>query len=271
MSHPHVLFSLVPQNERAAAVVAHPINSDFTSTTDGILALDIGRIRSRSGDSTLATLGRGDADIFVEGLSIAKIQCSFDIDLNTNVVMFYDLSHSQTSQVFGDDATPFERIRSRKVVVQENLNSIIGMGGEGRNLVMFELKWYRNAAETMKMVKIWKSITLEANPRFARTIDEMDTVLPSRRHTRPHTPAQPKMRYAIVGDILGRGSFGEVYRAVDIDSGKLMAVKVLNQPVCATKRKQEDWKNCVYYALKREVEILANISHVSKVLMPLQR
>ena len=271
MPHPHVLFSLVPRNERAVAVVAHPINSDFASTTDGTLALDIGHVRSRSGDSILATLGRGDADIFVEGSSIAKIQCSFEIDLNTNVVMFYDLSHSQTSQVFGDDATPFESIRSRKVVVQERLNSIIGLGGEGRNLVMFELKWYRNAAETMKVVRNWKNITLKANTRFARTVDETDTVLPSRRRTRPHTPAQPKMRYAIVGDILGRGSFGEVYRAVDIDSGKLMAVKVLNRPVCATNRILENWKSCVYYALKREVEILANISHVSKILTPLQR
>jgi len=106
--HPLALFSLAPINERAEAVVAHTENSSFVSTLDdGTLALDIGHIRSKSCNTTLATLGRGDADIFVGGSSIAKIQCSFEI-LDTNVVMFYDRSHGQTTQVFGEHATPFE-------------------------------------------------------------------------------------------------------------------------------------------------------------------
>lgn len=81
------------------------------------MALDIGHIRPRSGDSaTLATLGR-DGDVVVEGSNIAKIQCSFEIDLDTKVVMFYDRSNSQTSQVFGENATPFEYGRLRRVLV----------------------------------------------------------------------------------------------------------------------------------------------------------
>jgi hypothetical protein len=134
-----------------------------------------------SGDNTtLATLGR-NGDIVVEGSSIAKLQCSFEIDLDTRVVMFYDTSHSQTSQVSGDNATPFEYGRPRKVVVQEKVNTIIGLGGVGRNLVQFELEWHCGLAEMTERVKNRRSAFLEENPRFARTIEETDTVLPSRR------------------------------------------------------------------------------------------
>jgi len=97
--HPLALFSLEPENERAKNVVAHPCNSHLVSTLrdDGAIALDIGfNIRSKS-CNTLATLGRGEADIILEGSSIAKVQCSFEIDLDTNVVMLYDRSHGQTT------------------------------------------------------------------------------------------------------------------------------------------------------------------------------
>ncbi len=274
--HPLALFSLAPINERAKAVVAHPINDPFVSTLDdGTHALDIGHIK-KSCNTTLVTLGRGDADIFVEGSSIAKIQCSFEIDLDTNVVMFYDRSHGQTTQVYGERATPFEYGRLRKVVVQKMLNSIIGMGGEGRDLVQFKLEWHQNPVQTMDKIRNRQNISLgyEENPRFARTIiDEADTVLPSQRGTRIHTPGtrQLKMRYVTIGDMLGAGQFGEVYKAVDVDSGKLMAVKILELPDGATRKQRDDWKESVYYALKREVENLAKINHVSKTTSNLSR
>ena len=61
---------------------------------------------------------------------------------------------------------------------------------------------------------------------------------------------------------LGSGQFGEVYKAIDIDSGKFMAVKILERSTRVLK--QEDWRQLLYYALKREVETLSEISHVSK-------
>jgi len=75
-SHSLALFSLLPVrgNERAERVVSHPDNSHHVSTlSDGALALDVGfRIRGKS-SKTLATLERGvEADIYVEGFSIAK-------------------------------------------------------------------------------------------------------------------------------------------------------------------------------------------------------
>ncbi|EGC46549.1 CAMK family protein kinase [Histoplasma capsulatum var. duboisii H88] len=261
-THPLALFSLIPRNERAEAVVADPLNDHLASLLEGILVLDIGlNVRSKS-CNTLATLGRGDVDVYVAGSSISKTQCSFERDPNTNVVMLYDRSHSQTTRVFGgddDESMPFEYGRLRKVVVQDKVNTMLGMGGEGRNLVLFGLKWHLSATEMIG--KNWKNISpdIEDNPRVARTIDDAETVLPSRRETRPHTSGRVglKMRYATI-DRIGSGKFGEVYKVVDADLGRLMAVKILKQAVSGATEEQEV---ASYYALKREVETLARFSH----------
>jgi hypothetical protein len=268
--HPLALFSLVPveENERAKRAVSHPDNIRHVSTSpDGVEALDVGfHIRGRS-STTLATLGRGiEADIYVEGSSIAKIQCSFEIDLDTGVVMLYDRSFAQSTQVYGENATPFEHERVRKVLVQKDLNTIIGMGGEGRNLFQFELEWHQDPTKTAEAIKNYDALACGRmeNPRLSRTVDEAPTDLPSRRETRPHTPGQRqlKMRYVKAGPKLGSGQFGTVHKAIDVDSGKFMAVKILERPTRASK--QEDWRQSLYYALKREVETLSEISHVTK-------
>jgi serine/threonine protein kinase len=44
------------------------------------------------------------------------------------------------------------------------------------------------------------------------------------------------MRYVTVGDRLGSRTYGTVYKAIDVDSGKFMAVKILEQPTRASKQ-----------------------------------
>ncbi|KAG5801200.1 hypothetical protein H9Q71_014218 [Fusarium xylarioides] len=244
--HPLALFSLVPLNPRA--------DERRRPSDQRPPRLDAERWQTCSRHRS-----RRNGDVFIEGSSIAKVQCSFEIDPNTDVVMFYDRSHSLSSQVFGENATPFEYGRPRKVVVQKKLNTTIGLGGERRNLVQFELKWHHHTVEAMEKVKNRESAALEENPRLARTIDEADTVLPSRRETRPHTagPQQPQMRYTIIGKQLGSGQFGVVYKAVDADTGKFMAVKILKRPTGASERIM------LFNALKREVETLSRLSHVT--------
>jgi hypothetical protein len=268
--HPLALFSLVPfeGNERAERIVAHSNNDHNVSTLpNGTLALDVGFHLHGKSSKTLATLGRGvDADIYVEGSGIARVQCSFEIDLDTGVVMLYDRSIAQSTQVSGENATPFEYERIRKVLVQKELNTKIGMGGERRDLVQFELEWHQDPTKTAETIKNYDALPCGRveNPRLARTVNEAPTDLPSRRETRPHTPGQRqlKMRYVTVGPQLGSGQFGTVHKAIDVDSGKFMAVKILQRPTRASKL--EDWKQSLYYALKREVETLSKISHVSK-------
>lgn len=269
--HPSALFSLSPLNARARAVVVHPDNSYLTSTLpDGTLVLDIGfHVHSKSAN-ILATLGR-NGDITLQGSSIAKIQCHFEINLESNVVLLCDKSTYHTTQVYGKNAVPFEYGRPRLVVVHPELNTIIGIGGAGRNLIQFELKWHQNDKETIEKVKKRADVVLcqEQNPRTAGTKrDDAATEMPSLRETRVHTPGpqQPHMRYRKMGHVLGSGTFGEVHKAIDIDSGNLMAVKILRRPDRGSQ--QEQWTSTWNYALKREVETLSRISHVSKDLAP---
>ena len=266
--HPLALFSLFPKpgNERAESIVFHPENVRHVSVlSTGHKALDVGfQMRGKS-STTLATLGRGiEADIYLEGSSISRVQCSFEIDLDTGIVMFYDRSHGCTTQVSGSNATPFEYGRIRKVVVRDELNTVIQMGGERRDLIQFELRWHHGPASIAEVINKYDALlssTLD-NPRIARTEYDAPTDLPSRMDTRTHTPGrrQLNMRYIRLQP-LGSGQFGTVHKAIDVDSGKLMAVKMFERPIKASR--VEKFNQSLYYALKREVEALSMINHVS--------
>lgn len=148
--HPLDLFFSRSGKERARLVVAHPCNSHLVSISSGEYVLDIRfNVRSKS-RGTLAALGRGsDVDVFIEGSSIAKIQCSFKIDIDSKVVMLYDRSNGGTTQVYGDRVVPYEQGCSRRVVVGEALNTIIGMAGVGNDLVQSELEWRPNQIQAI--------------------------------------------------------------------------------------------------------------------------
>ena len=259
--HPLALFCLFPLTDRATAVLGLPANKHLLSRLrNGDYVLDIGRFRSKSSDYiTLATIGR-NGDVVVDAYNISRIQCSFEIDPVSNVVMFYDKSHSQTSQVFCQNRYQFEYGRPRKIVVLQEFKTVIGMGGVRRDLFQFELRWYSDdLTVTMQRAKDRVIAALEVNPQLALTTDaanQADTQLPSRWQTRVHTagPRQPTVRYLYAG-LLGRGTFGDVHKVLDVDSGKFMAVKLLKPPNQASTET----------AMKREVETLSRISHVSEI------
>ncbi|KAJ5158879.1 uncharacterized protein N7500_008530 [Penicillium coprophilum] len=258
--HRLALFSLKPLNKQAQKVVNHPLNQHLTSKLpDGTTVLDIGfQIRSRS-QRTIATLGRADADIFVEGTAISRLQCSFEIEPTTNVILLYDRSNGQTTQLFGEDAVPFEHGRLRRVVIQKDMNSRMSMGGGS---VQFEFIWYQDFAKTTAIIKDRESMTngCEEDPRLALTADGVESGSPSQMQTRIHTPGprQLRMRYMKCGR-LGAGQFGTVYKALNLDTGRFLAVKIIQKPEDASK--DASWKQSLRYALKREVETLSRISH----------
>ncbi|KAI0548152.1 kinase-like domain-containing protein [Xylaria curta] len=263
MSHPLSLFSLVPLNHRAIQVLNSPHNKRFVRETgNGQRVLEIGHIRSTSGNaSTLATMGR-DGDIILEGNTISKKQCSFEINQDTNVILFYDRSHTGTCQVYefpGSQTKPFESGRPRKVVVGSKLNRCIGLGGTHCNLYQFRLDWKETIQSTMNKVKKREGLALEENTRLADTVDESDTILPSRMETRVHNtvPSQPKLRWVLIQP-LGSGAFGEVHKAVNVDNGTLLAVKKLKSAKTGTepeylKRLKASWR--------QEAKNLSDLNH----------
>ena len=138
----------------------------------------------------------------------------------------YDRSNSQTTQVFGENRVPFEPGRVRRIAVVDELNTILGMGGVASDLIKFKMVWHQRILDPKELVK-----SRVDNPRLARTVDEAPTAAPSARLTRIHTPSNrdSRLRYAKMGE-LGRGQFSEVYRAIDVESCRAWAVKVVKRP-----------------------------------------
>jgi hypothetical protein len=188
--HTPTLFSLVADGKGAENVLAHPLNRYLLSTVifkgKEMECLDIGQFISKSGHNTLATIGRGETDVFVEFASISKLQCSFEIEASqpAPVVMLYDRSHSGTTQVSGDNAMPFENGRLRKVVVDKDLNTKIGMGGKNQDLVVFNIVWHigKPNMHAARILHHHWTTEFRGNSRLARTVSEAETrVLAPRR------------------------------------------------------------------------------------------
>jgi hypothetical protein len=66
------------------------------------------------------------------------------------------------------------------------------------------------------------------------------------------------IRYIKDADPIGSGRFGAVYRAIDVDSGDFMAVKVPSRKATDA----EYWKEGYHTALKNEVEALQCLRYV---------
>jgi hypothetical protein len=112
------------------------------------------------------------------------------------------------------------------VVVAARLNTEVGIGGVGCNLVRFRLVWYERSLNVEEHVR-----NRRESPRHARTIEEIPTVIPSQCLTRIHTPGEqkPTLRYAKAVQ-LGRGEFGEVHKAVEVDGGRYVSMKSTKKP-----------------------------------------
>lgn len=126
MSRKNVLFYLLPISNQAKDVLNNQENAFLVDRAGPVTRLAIGHFQSKAKNrTTLATIGRL-GDITLRGTGYSRYQCSFHVDLNTNVIMFYDDSRAGTSSVLGPDSTPFRPGQPRKVVVQPNVNTIIG-------------------------------------------------------------------------------------------------------------------------------------------------
>ena len=259
-----VLFHLKPRNKQAEQVVAHTSNEYLTSRLpDNTLVIDVGYQNSDSQD-VIATMGRGnDAHIFVGGISISKVQCSFEIVKESNVIMVCDRSRRQNTHISGPGAISFEHGRTRQVAIWKKLNTILGIGGRAPGTILFDIVWRedpKSAAQKLNARRI-ANMAVKEPPRLARTGSDLETVMPSFMPTMLNTPGpgQLKMRYFKIDD-LGQGKFGSVFKCIDVDTGKFLAVKLLRQPDNTSEEATR--KRSLHCSLKREVEALSNLNHV---------
>ncbi|KAI0390039.1 kinase-like domain-containing protein [Xylariaceae sp. FL0594] len=255
--------SLLPSNQRAREVVEDPSNAHLLSVVHfGEVGINVGHCRSVSGENILASLGRnGDIIIQDPDKKISKEHCWFEINKVTGVVMFHDRSIARSSQVFGLHCHPFNSVGIRQVVVAQDLNEEIGLGGAHRDDIRFELVWHETTSEDREELKRNPEVTLVNNPRFDGTVVQKDladdgaTVQQSPIETRVHTPgikARPKRHHALRH--VGSGSFGRVWKTVDVDTGDIMAVKHIK--LDAVDNNQNNRQK-----LKREVELHCRMDH----------
>lgn len=251
--HPEALFSLIPSNDPATQILLHPNNrhlvSVVTDATTGraTYGINIGfHIGSRS-QRTLAEFGRG-GDVVVDGSDISRVHFSFELIQSSGAIMLQDKSTTMTTQTFGETAKLYEFGRlPRWVLLTPDINRDFGFGGAKSDRFKFSIVWHRPDPQTVNL-----SRNHIENCYLARTFVDIATVPPSRRPTRIHTASQSmEIRWAKRG-ALGAGSFGQVWSAINVDSGEAFAVKTVKVS------SDDDLPQ-----LKREINTLACISHVS--------
>lgn len=256
------LFSLFPLNDRARELVHYVPNSHLkllvstTSITGQITdyGLTIGCQSHLKSARTLTTIGR-DADILVPLLHddpqacISRIQCSFELHEDSGEILLYDRSCFQNTQVDGPDTFPFQSERvPRRVLVNRTINTILRFGNPDASLFKFRIVWHSEPPRAALDLP-----SVPENPRMMRT-QELRPKGPQTEnslHNHVQVEESHPLRY-FEGDKVGSGLFGSVYKAVDVDSGRLLAVKKI----------VPEESEAQY--IRREIDILKATSHVSR-------
>lgn len=249
--HPQALFSLVPANERTKSILTYRDNGRLVSSfcpypdnpTVVVQGLEVGfHVRSAE-DCTLAIIGR-HGDIQLDDLDTSLSRCSFELhEHNRGEVMLQDLSMDNSTQLLGATAMPFKPGHPhRRVLVDQTINRLFGLGGAACDLYKFEIHWH-SREESMIRQCIDNRL---GNPFNPRTISYES---PTSVSCLPFGRIRYSKRRR-----LGSGTFGEVWKVANADTGERLAVKRIKMP------RSDSYESL--FPLKREVDILSRVSHV---------
>lgn len=254
--HERALFHLVPLGSKPWDILSHANNQRLVSkvchrrtyvgpSQHSEYGFDIGTHLIRdSKPHILVTLGRDPrhCDIVLERGTVSGVHCQFEINLATRVIMLHDKSSSLSTQIFGENAAPFEFGRfPRRVMVAHDDHTVLGIGGKGYNLFRFRLIWYTRELQVNSVRKLLSD---------CMEIPELAPTAPSTRMSSSPTGGQLKIRW-VKDKTLGRGAYGEVYAGFDVDTGARFAVK----------RVKDASANRVN--LERVIEAMKKLHHVS--------
>ncbi len=190
--------------------------------------------------ATLVTLG-SEGKITVQAPGVEEIQCSFEWNPRTEIVMFRDRFTGRTSHVQGQ--FPFEPKRSQKVVVMRKLNAIFYFGKHGS--YSFQIRWDFKQHDAKGNVNSYP----EGPMPLGETHESWSSLGPGQR-TKPLVPNQETIRHYELKR-LGSGTFATAFKTVHVDTGAIVAVKRL-----------DSWGNTPGM-IQEEVEALDRLRHVS--------
>ncbi|CAH0020052.1 unnamed protein product [Clonostachys rhizophaga] len=224
----NVLFHLEPVNRRTERLFKDAENSPLQAIDDyGTVVLEIGHVMSVWGSKTLACIGRHRLDVCLYDPSISVFQCFFEINRNTGVIMFNDISARSTSRFIGSNATDFPPNLPRRVVILPRVNTQIQLGHEG--VIQFNIVW--NDRHPQGAIAAAQALPLPHGITDNQEIGVRGGGI-TPRLTRPESKSpsiwNANIKWTKIDD-LGAGGFGMVSKGINLFTGEFMAVKQLKQ------------------------------------------
>ena len=274
------IFTLVPSNAKAQKIVESRKNAQHRSNLHGIRkGLDVTPATGRR-RHILATIGRAGCDITIEGAATSQFQCEFEV-FPSGTIILRDRSSKNSTEVTGENSVPFRLGGTREVVVSPYMNTEFGMGfcgdvvpgPSGRTRdgyeVTFKLVWWFFTPEDVKrVIEVFYSNGTEDSSTARTKSNSLAPPEDPSRATRINTPRILNMDIIRIEQStllrLGHGSYGSVFKATDIDSGKVYALKriqIKSKGFESIQARREQWEKTLHSA-KREASIQFKLHHV---------
>lgn len=251
--HPDTLFHLEPIGADAISAALHHENAAFISmSSDGAPALEIGyHVSSRPrGGRVIATLGR-EADLVLLGANIARVHFSFEVHPVSHAILFR--LHAEKLQSVRVEPRGLRTDGDiRQLVVVPGAECRIFVGNSTRRM-LFKVRWrsHGNSISSAVVNGFQAAQSRAANPRWLRTRDTDDDDVQTWYNTRLQSRRNGYVRDALLRRKLGAGAFGSVHESIDLDSGHLIAVKLVKPEGDRAEAN-----------LHREIKTLQTLSHV---------
>lgn len=264
--HSQAIFHLVPLNPRARDTLVHPDNERFVSlsrarpspngseaTENSVpeLGLEIGyHVPATPRPGVITEVGR-NANLILSAPSVSAVQFAFESHPEAKIILFHDRSRGGNTTI----DPGFKRgdgIRQR--VLEPSTVYRITTGGETGDLYSFELRWAEGDA--LQKVERGYQIAIARATERARDLRWAPTPVWSSFNTRLDTPAAALVQRTAKVKLLGMGTFGKAWEAIDLDSGLYVAVKEID--LRRGDSAQRDFQNHAW----REVKNFSGVSHV---------
>lgn len=268
-TNPKTLFHLVPVNNVARNALLHPDNKRFVSQTEkGAAGLEIGyHVPSIPQGHVIARLGR-NADLILSESTpqqpISAVHVAFEINPATHLVLLSARSKRASPVLLrlrehDEEAFEHDEVVGDGVLLYGQ-NYSIGIGS-----YRFGLIWRKipNDGANFELLKTLAIDNLHTSMRHLQTIRSRDrpTEYDESEYLSWHVTRLNTAKSAKFEDVehlrehIGSGAFGEVYKAVDRQSGHNFAIKVID----LTTRGNTDAARALIH---REIKLMQSLKHV---------
>ncbi|EJT69466.1 serine/threonine protein kinase [Gaeumannomyces tritici R3-111a-1] len=200
----------------------------------------------------IAFLGSDErqCDVVIRGPGIEPLQCAFLRHPGNGVVVFVDYSQGETSRVSHTEYGP--KRKHRMMALSPKLKTSIRMGAPATRRMRFLISWPDSPYPRPLANDAWRMGELLPPKKWVPQIRTgFELILPflDRR-------GDGEIRYEELGAV-GHGGRGLVSKAVDVDTGNLLAVKTVRSGD-STPRKEQ---SIVRQELRQEAAVLGRCRH----------